>query len=215
MTLSDALERLSVKIEKATDDYLATGDVDLGRFTRAERDILARRDLIGQIKDSVRYRTLQAERGAESQDDVPNPGRRHVPIHERPDAAHGTAKIAMRTDCGCDKCSRYRVDRAEFDRRRDSELFAIIKQYSEELRMEWTLELLSSPFALADGTLVTWGEATVEHHAERVELFQRNAAANLEGAARHQAALRDLGAAGAACLNELVDAGQLQAVSTG
>lgn len=214
MTLSDALERLSVKIEKATDDYLATGDVDLGRFTRAERDILARRDLIGQIKESVRYRTLEAERRAEEPSDAPVPG----PASTSSERRHGLLNFARGTACECEPCATVRMKheeserlyeqrREEIDRNFHARLEKAITDYAVEMHMQWTTDLLSSPFALSDGTLITWGEATVEHHRERVEMFQRNAVANMEGAARHEAALRDLTSAGATTLNDLVAAG--------
>jgi hypothetical protein len=75
-----------------------------------------------------------------------------------------------------------------------------------DLRMEWTEELLSSAFALPDGTLTTWGAATVADHEARRDMFTANAQANVEGAARHDAAIRELQDAGVSTLNELVTA---------
>jgi hypothetical protein len=79
-----------------------------------------------------------------------------------------------------------------------------VAKFTAELRIEWTAELLGSDFALADGTRVTWGEATVEQHEERAAMFQRNAVANAEGAARHLHALEALKFAGRETLNDLV-----------
>lgn len=72
------------------------------------------------------------------------------------------------------------------------------------MRMRWSAKLLMASFALRDGRRVTWGEATLSNHKERVEMFKKNAAANLEGAARHQAAIHDITEAGLECLNDLV-----------
>jgi hypothetical protein len=97
--------------------------------------------------------------------------------------------------------------RAEIDRRLAESVQAAVAAYERSLRIEWTAELLESEFALGDGTRVTWGEATVEQHRARAEMFQNNAAANLEGAARHRKAIAALSEAGASSLGELVGAG--------
>lgn len=81
---------------------------------------------------------------------------------------------------------------------------ASIKRFEDELRIEWTAELLASDFAMADGTRITWGDATVEQHQERAAMFQRNAVANAEGAARHLKAVEALESAGAQTLGEMV-----------
>lgn len=72
-------------------------------------------------------------------------------------------------------------------------------------RMEWTAELLDSTFALADGSRVTWGDATADQHRERVDMFRRNALANLEGAARHEQAIDALMESGAKSLRKMVN----------
>lgn len=90
--------------------------------------------------------------------------------------------------------------RAEFV----TEMTASIERYSQSLKMEWTAELLASDFAMADGTRVTWGDATLEQHEERAALFQRNALANSEGAARHLKAVEALRESGRTTLNEVV-----------
>jgi len=75
--------------------------------------------------------------------------------------------------------------------------------WKQALRMEWTRELLGAAFALRDGTIVTWGSATVAQHEDRIAMFTDNAVANIEGAARHQAAITELREKGLLCLNEL------------
>lgn len=79
-----------------------------------------------------------------------------------------------------------------------------LDRYAEDLRVRWTAELLDSTFTLSDGTPVTWGDATVEQHAERRQMFLNNAHANMEGAARHELALRELEASGKPTLREMV-----------
>lgn len=81
-------------------------------------------------------------------------------------------------------------------------LSASIEAFKAEIRIEWTEELLGSKFALGDGRKVAWGEATVHQHKERLRIFRDHAKTNLEGAARHQAAIDTLKETGAACLNE-------------
>lgn len=59
----------------------------------------------------------------------------------------------------------------------------------DETRLEVTAELLASRFALGDGRMVTWGEATAAEHEERIELLRSNVIGNLETIVVHQAAL--------------------------
>lgn len=81
-----------------------------------------------------------------------------------------------------------------------------VDRYTEEVKMQWTTELLDSTFALRDGTPVMWGDATVADHEERRKMFVDNARANIEGASRHEMALRDLAASGANTLREMIGA---------
>lgn len=57
---------------------------------------------------------------------------------------------------------------------------------------------------MPDGTVVLWGDATIEQHQQRRDLFLRNALANTDGAARHEQAIRTLTETGAATLREAV-----------
>lgn len=88
----------------------------------------------------------------------------------------------------------YRLAWAKVD-----EAFSRLKN---ELRMEWTSELLGSEFALGDGTTTTWGDATREQHLLRMALHKRNAVAGMEGYARHAAALEEIERTGSANLRE-------------
>lgn len=93
---------------------------------------------------------------------------------------------------------------AEIDRKTHAQLAGIMKDWASHLRAEWTDELLNSGFALPDGQVVLWGDATIEQHEIRRNQFMDNAQANLEGAARHEAAIETLRSSGAATLRQMV-----------
>lgn len=84
----------------------------------------------------------------------------------------------------------------------------LVKTTAEEVRLETTRELLSSMFALGDGTDVSWGDATIEQHQRRAEMLLRNAVGNTDTAALHTAAVRMITEAGVTCLREVSDTGQ-------
>jgi hypothetical protein len=65
----------------------------------------------------------------------------------------------------------------------------LIDAVAEQVRLEVTEELLGSEFALGDGTMVTWGDATVADHEQRIRLLEANAVGNVQTAARHRAAI--------------------------
>lgn len=92
---------------------------------------------------------------------------------------------------------------AELDREFSGKINQSLRDYAARLRVEWTAELLGSTIAMPDGTLTTWGAATLDQHQERVAMFEANAVANAEGAARHLRAVADLNEAGVGSLNEL------------
>jgi hypothetical protein len=52
-----------------------------------------------------------------------------------------------------------------------------------------TATLLDSRFTLRNGTFVSWGDATVAQHQERIDLFADLAKTNLEGMMRHAKAV--------------------------
>lgn len=78
-----------------------------------------------------------------------------------------------------------------------------IAQYTAAIKMQWTADLLKSTFSLEGGAQVSWGEATAAQHRERLAMFSSQAELNLNGAARHSAAIAELAATGATCLNEV------------
>lgn len=73
----------------------------------------------------------------------------------------------------------------------------------ERTRLELTMELLSSEFALGDGRSVTWGAATITEHSQRVELLRQNVSGNLATIRRHEAAISMIAERQAATLGEL------------
>lgn len=79
-----------------------------------------------------------------------------------------------------------------------------LDRYTEDLRVAWTAELLDSTFTLTDGSLVAWGDATIDQHAQRRHMFLTNAHAHMEGAARHELALQALRESGAETLRQMV-----------
>lgn len=99
--------------------------------------------------------------------------------------------------------AQYAAAREESDRRMYSSAQGAIEKFKAELRMEWTAELLDSTFALSNGERVKWGAATIDDHRDRLAMFTANAKANMQGAARHSAAIDELEASGAPCLNDL------------
>lgn len=65
----------------------------------------------------------------------------------------------------------------------------LIADVARKTRIEVTEELLSTRFALGDGTMVTWGTATISQHRQRIEMLAKNAAGIVETAGRHKAAI--------------------------
>jgi hypothetical protein len=96
-------------------------------------------------------------------------------------------------------------DKYREGRKADS-LRALLSEYKAMVRLELTEELLASPFALGDGTSVTWGEATKEQHEIRIALLTKSAVGTLETAARHGAAIRMIEEKSATCLADIREA---------
>jgi hypothetical protein len=79
-----------------------------------------------------------------------------------------------------------------------------IDNYRNAVRLEITEELLSGYFALGDGRRVTWGDATLDDHAQRVNQLMSHAQGTVETAVRHQAAIEMIRDAGVHTLREVV-----------
>ena len=80
---------------------------------------------------------------------------------------------------------------------------ALVAKVRQDAFMKWTSELLRTEFALGDGTVVSWGEATIKQHNTRVDMLYANASGNIEVAARHQAAIITLAERGIESLSQL------------
>jgi hypothetical protein len=80
---------------------------------------------------------------------------------------------------------------------------AYVDEVVAQTRLEVTEELLGSEFALGDGRKVTWREATVEDHEQRVAMLQKNVVANAEAAARHLKAVEMIRENNVRCLGQL------------
>ena len=125
----------------------------------------------------------------------------------------GRKKSAVYFGCECEPCLKAKEvwdqwDADEITGRSalSQKLRGMLNDYVSNLKIEWTTELLHSRFGLRDGTLVTWGQATIGQHQERHKMFSDNAIANIEGAARHQVAIDVLVKANKKCLNDYVQA---------
>lgn len=110
-------------------------------------------------------------------------------------------------DCECDVCVPVRQSEMEFERRRLEQIRNEVESFARELRIEWTQELLDSGFALPDGTVVLWGDATVSHHRARAEMLYGNVMANAKAAARHESAIGAIESAGVLTLRDLTGSG--------
>lgn len=177
---------------KAGEDRTEVAKALVRKMPARLRDYLAVRALCAEVRSEVRTPTRSAERAAAASPD----GIKHGSVDKR---NGGVLK-----GCACELCVTVRNQETESRSRFYNQVAGIVEDYTRNLRIQWTTELLESPFARPDGTPVTWGEATVEDHEARIKMHSDHAIAGLEGAARHSAALRDMRAAGVSSLNELV-----------
>lgn len=197
------------KIEDAVEKVAAADDAHewavAGAVLRTQTsDVLyelAAAALVDAARNRRRRGALTVERDAE----VPSEMHESDTPFRRP--KYGTGAYRRWVESTAEGAA-YDEERAEWEargeRRRAEALAGVLDEYRESLHIEWTAELLDTEFALGDGTRVTWGEATAEQHRSRAELFANNAAANLEGAARHQKAVAALLESGASTLRDLV-----------
>lgn len=63
--------------------------------------------------------------------------------------------------------------------------------------------LLTSPFAVGNGRRVSWGEATVADHLERIAFLEHMRKGITQTIDRHRVAIEQIEAAGVSCLAEL------------
>lgn len=185
--------------EGGSDEFEAARQALTAQTTDVYRE-LAVATLVGMIRRKRRAEVLNVERSAESE-----PAQESAPILSPggggfPKGSRRYWEWVQSTPEG----KRYQEEEERFESLKWGAITAAINDFAHNLRMEWTQELLSQEFALTDGSRVTWGDATIEQHRERADLFARNAAANAEGAARHQLAVEELERAGCPTLGDLV-----------
>lgn len=81
-----------------------------------------------------------------------------------------------------------------------------IEEMRRDIKLEVTAELLASSFALGDGRVVTWGEATAEDHRQRAKLLGQNVIGNLTTMLLHEQAAEMIETAGAHTLGQMPQA---------
>lgn len=78
-----------------------------------------------------------------------------------------------------------------------------VEDLSTKIRFEITTELLDSHFATGDGSTVTWREANVSQHEQRIEMLTKMVAGTAETAAMHTRAITMIKESGAETLGQL------------
>lgn len=96
----------------------------------------------------------------------------------------------------------WQVREAEMVKEHWSHVNDVMNKFKEDLRAEWTEELLNSTFQV-NGKTVSWGLATVEDHKARIESLLTHAQGTIETAAMHQKAIDDIVANSKSTLSEL------------
>lgn len=194
------------KVTGAADGKTDPGQVSVARLTTSvlktltdsQKDLAARLFVRDLLLSAIRSNVYDIERRATR---PPEPGRYH---------RHGTRK-AYNKGCRCDECVGWKEWSDELDERtlakKTGAINQLIDEFTATLRLEWTQELLESGFALGDGTTVTWGQATVAQHKQRITLLTNNAMGNLETASRHLAAVKEIESTQTMCLSEAVNKG--------
>lgn len=177
--------------------------MDLPRTTR---DVLAAERFADLVAHILRSRTRDEERSAARPAERPESLPEYGPPDPWAGMKHGNKRGASERGCPCEHCEWSRQLERDSAAKLNASLNNLLADYRKDLRMEWTEELLESTFALGDGTRVSWGEATIDQHQERVAMFMGNVAANIEGAARHEQAIVDIKTAEVSCLSDVVPA---------
>lgn len=175
------------------------------RLPRSVLNAIAADHLVEEVRRTRRWRALLVEHQAML---TPPPKAGPTIKHGSTDRRVG----GLTRGCTCELCQAARVREQASEQRIQilqdrlrGQLNDSLERYAAELRIEWTAELLSTGFALPDGRMVLWGEATVQDHEQRAAMLTRNVVANAEAAARHRRAVAELKAAGASTLRALTD----------
>lgn len=90
--------------------------------------------------------------------------------------------------------------------RRKYTIGGIVEAFEEEIRgeerLKVTAELLTVVFSVGDGRRVSWGEATLEDHRQRIELLAKGVEGSIRTIRLHEYAAKILRETGAQCLNQ-------------
>lgn len=160
------------------------------------------------LADRERMRTLRAERQATSTGNE----QYRTYSERRGEWPHGTrmprkgTKARERWEQETEEGRAWVEMERDFEHKKYEGLACLLDEWKDHLRIEWTAELLESEISMPDGRRTTWGAASLDDHRKRKAMFESNAVANLEGAARHAKAIEDLESTGASCLNDVVRA---------
>lgn len=92
--------------------------------------------------------------------------------------------------------------RQEVSERLRERVTSLIAEHSTELPPDWSPELLAASF-MVNGGRVTNGAATFDQHKNYAEMMDKMIAGDIQTAAMHRQAMRDIQAAGVTTLNEL------------
>lgn len=158
----------------ASDDALLRTALRLARALDSEQqEAAAVLYLLRLLKERHREVVVSIERASAMHS-------RSVPATTEPDAQKTLRQLASEEAI------------AELQQRHLERMTSYLEDFLAEQRMQWTEELLQSTFAMPDGSLVLWGEATVEQHKVRRDMLLSNARGNMEAASRHERAIRDL-----------------------
>lgn len=103
------------------------------------------------------------------------------------------------SDFYCDGPSAY------YALRRAEAVDKLIEEVRESTRLEVTEELMDALFALGDGTKVSWGDATIEQHRQRLAMLHGNLDGLAETAGRHARAIEMLEESGAHTLRQIAN----------
>lgn len=207
----DSLGKLVARVRQAQAEGLSRADAVEGVIGRASARVvrgLAALYLAEEVARLDRAAALAVERQAErdAEPAAENSGPISYMGRAKPRRYSKRWQEWVQTDEGREYEAQREADEAASSRMLFEALDKTLKDYEKAMKMKWTAELLGTEFALPDGTAVTWGEATVEDHEARQQMFMRNAHGNLEGAARHSQAINDLRAGNVSTLNDLVGA---------
>lgn len=188
-------DRHEYVVSQLNDEYDTPEEVAeacLRALGRSWMRTLAFNFLVDEVKDYRRREVKKIEQSAERQVSKKKPRTVGIPNGDgtyRWIPQDGEEYRRIQAERDEKRWAEYEAAREESNRR----IQQAFDDYKQELRMEWTKELLDSKFALPDGTMVTWGEATLEHHNLRIAMLSQNVEGNLQAIKRHEEAIRSIG----------------------